>query len=82
MKQYRVRVGDHNAYLVRYKVTQPGQFDIFLNEDIDSAGFFDEDDCILSLCQKNFQLVALEVVGTSSVLEERIPEQIEALDWV
>ena len=83
MKRYRIRVEDHNSYLARYKVVLPGQFEIFLNEDIEAAGCFDEDDFIIGLCKKNFKKVILETFpdsdGTSSPAEESVPT---AFDWV
>ncbi len=79
MNQFKIKVVDHNSYLVRYKVTFPGTFIIFLNEDYECAGLFDEDDTIIQLCQKNFKNVALEPFPQ---VEESVPASLEMLNWI
>jgi hypothetical protein len=76
MRQFKIKIIDHHSYLVRYKVTAPGTFVIFLNED---GGIFDEDDCIIQMCQKNFKQVVLEPFPQ---VEESVPANLEMLNWV
>ncbi|RDJ35681.1 MAG: hypothetical protein DWQ19_12755 [Crenarchaeota archaeon] len=80
MRQFQIKILDHQKYLVRYKVTTPGKFEIFLNEDEELAGLFDEDDCIINMCKNKFDVELIEPFPEKQ--DKHKQEELDALNWM
>jgi len=86
MNQYQVKIPEHNAYLVCYKVVNGHNFIININESVDKAGRFDEDDYVLEVCRNHFPQVIISPCGRRDELEmlsiQKESPPLEELDWI
>jgi hypothetical protein len=86
VNQFRIKI--KHLYVKKYKVVK-NKYVLDLNEDVEMAGRFDEDDAILELCRPHAEIIACgfrDELGTFSLSDEKVSTVKESVpeefNWI